>query len=346
MIKSKQKIERIFKNVTSHKNIHEGILFIESKNGEFKFSKGYGGKTIDTPIVIASITKLFTTVCIIKLIENKKLSLNNKVSDYLNNEYLNSLHIYKCHDYSFDLTIYDLLFQTSGLPDIYETKNNSLKSRAIEKDIYVSFKEIINEVKLLPPRFAPGKHNKKAYYADVNFDILGVIIEKVLSVPLAQAFFDFIIEPLNLKNTYLPVSEKDLVPYIYYNDMALYRPNFIKSCYSSGGCISTVNDLMIFIKSFFTGKLFNQTLFTELSTYRNLQLSMYPIRYGGGYMQIELGGISTLFLGNGELLGHSGSTGSFAFYYPDKELFFVGDFNQISDASIPIRFVMKLAMFI
>ena len=62
-------------------------------------------------------------------------------------------------------------------------------------------------------------------------------------------------------------------------------------------------------------------------------------------MRIKMGGFSTSFLGQGDLTGHSGSTGSFAFYYPDKELFFVGDFNQMKYPALPIRFVMQLAMF-
>ena len=61
-------------------------------------------------------------------------------------------------------------------------------------------------------------------------------------------------------------------------------------------------------------------------------------------MQIPMKSIYTLFRGKGELIGHSGSTGSFAFYYPDKDLYFVGDFNQMSDPGFPIRLVMKLAM--
>jgi D-alanyl-D-alanine carboxypeptidase len=39
-----------------------------------------------------------------------------------------------------------------------------------------------------------------------------------------------------------------------------------------------------------------------------------------------------------------GLTGSFAFYYPVKDLFFVGDLNQMGNAALPIRLSMKLAM--
>ena len=61
-------------------------------------------------------------------------------------------------------------------------------------------------------------------------------------------------------------------------------------------------------------------------------------------MQIPLEGIVSLFMGEGELIGHTGSTGSFAFYYPIKDLFFVGDINQIAYAALPTRLSMKLAM--
>lgn len=61
-------------------------------------------------------------------------------------------------------------------------------------------------------------------------------------------------------------------------------------------------------------------------------------------MQIPLDGITTLFMGKGELLGHSGSTGSFAFYYPDKDLFIVGDLNQMDNPALQIRLAMQLAM--
>ena len=73
---------------------------------------------------------------------------------------------------------------------------------------------------------------------------------------------------------------------------------------------------------------------------------MSPIHYGAGYMKISLDGFVTLFMGKGELLGHSGSTGSFAFYYPASDLLFVGDVNQMAKPELPVRLVMQLAMSI
>ena len=116
------------------------------------------------------------------------------------------------------------------------------------------------------------------------------------------------------------------------------------SAAESGDSITTARELMIFLKAFFNGTFFPKSSFKKLSKYGKLQITMGPINYGGGYMQIPLKSIYTFFMGKGELICHSGATGSFAFYYPDKDLYFVGDFNQMASPGIPIRFLMKLAM--
>jgi len=136
--------------------------------------------------------------------------------------------------------------------------------------------------------------------------------------------------------------QKKLSLDIYYKNESLYRPKFIKSY--NFDVISTAKDLMRFLKAFYGGLLFSQGVFDNLGTYRKLQTAKGPIRYGGGYMQIPMKSILTLFMGKGELIGHSGSTGSFAFYYPEKDLYFVGDLNQMANPELPIRLVMKLAM--
>ncbi|GAB3806909.1 hypothetical protein GCM10028868_36310 [Virgibacillus kimchii] len=101
---------------------------------------------------------------------------------------------------------------------------------------------------------------------------------------------------------------------------------------------------MIFIKAFFKGKLFNDTVLHKLKVNNRLQASMLPIHYGPGYMRVPLNGPATLFMGKGELIGHSGSTGSFAFYYPEKDMFFTGDVNQMENPATPVRLAMRLAM--
>lgn len=134
-----KKFEKIFDRFTDSKQIHEAVLLIEYLSGNLSFSKGYGGKDINSPLLMASITKLFTTTCILILLEQGKLSLKNKITGYFDNLELDGIHVYKGNEYTSDLTIGDLLFQTSGLPDVYEEGKNSIKNLAINEDFYMTF---------------------------------------------------------------------------------------------------------------------------------------------------------------------------------------------------------------
>lgn len=341
----KQKINKIFEQITKNKQIHEAVLLVENTNGDFSHSNGYGKKDIDTPLLMASVTKLFTTACILILREQGKLSLDDEVTKYFSEDTLSRLHIYKEKEYSKSLTLANLLFHTSGLPDVYEEGSNFAKKRAIDSDKQFNFDETINMTKQLRTHFAPNM-KKSAHYSNINFDMLGEVIEKVTKSSLEDVYKQFIFDPLELKSTYLLQNDDDFVPNVYYKDRAFNRPKFIRSSRASGGGISTAREMMLFIKAFFGGELFNHTVFHELEGINKLQTSMFLICYGAGYMRIPLNGLSTLFMGKGELIGHSGSTGSLAFYYPPKDLFFVGDVNQMATPALPIRLVMRLAMSI
>lgn len=76
----KHKFEKIFGNVTKKKQIHESVLLVENSNGDVSYSFEYGGKSVDTPFFIASITKLFTTTCIFILRDQGKLSFDDEIA--------------------------------------------------------------------------------------------------------------------------------------------------------------------------------------------------------------------------------------------------------------------------
>ncbi len=339
---NKESLDKVFNRTVNKKYIHEAILLVENTNGDFSYSKSYGEKTVDTPFLIASITKLFTSACIFILREQNKLSLDDRLRKYFSEDTLHDLHFHKGRDYTTTLTISHLLSQTSGLPGVFEEGADNIRKRVIQEDIAFRFDEIITMTKDMKPHFAPDS-SKRAHYADINFDLLGKIIENITHLTLKDAFMKMIYIPLGLKETYFPTGEADFVPHVYLRDNSLHRPKFIGNHGASGGIVSTARELMVFLKAFFGGKLFDLAVFYDWDVSNKLQASMFPIRYGAGYMRIPLGGVGTLFMGKGELIGHSGSSGSFAFYYPDTDLFFVGDVNQMMRPAIPVRMVMQLA---
>lgn len=91
----KEKLDQLFENTVKSSMIHECIMHVESGDGSFSWSRGYGGRTTETIINLASITKLFTTTCIINLMEQGKLSLDDKISKYFDEALMENLHIYK-----------------------------------------------------------------------------------------------------------------------------------------------------------------------------------------------------------------------------------------------------------
>lgn len=110
-----------------------------------------GNLSKDQSYFIASTTKLFTTAIILKLREEGKLSLEDKISNYIDQSILSGLHIYKEKDYSEELTIKHLLSHTSGLPDYFQGKGQSGKSLENEitegNDQFWTFEQAIERTK-------------------------------------------------------------------------------------------------------------------------------------------------------------------------------------------------------
>src|SRR5699024_7836459 len=112
MDNKKEVIDSIFQKTTKNKLLHEAVLLVEDSYGKFSYHLEYGGKGIDTPFLIASITKLFTTSCIFILKDQGRLSLDDPLIKYIDKEKLQYLHIYRGQEFSEQLTIAHLLCHT------------------------------------------------------------------------------------------------------------------------------------------------------------------------------------------------------------------------------------------
>lgn len=331
--------KKIFDSICSRNKLTEAIVYIDNSAGDLAYSMEYN-RTIDSKMNLASITKLFVTTCIMQLIEEKKLELTSNISKFLDAKIMKGLHIYKGKDYSNTLTIYDLLFQRSGLPDYYFSKHSdgvSYEKMIFQHDTFIPFEEMISVSKSMKPIFEP-RHPGRSYYADINFDLLGKIIENIEHNPLYKVFEQRIFAPLNLTNTYVVSDEKNESPIVYIKGKPHSITQFLKSCPASGGGVTTAKEFMIFMKAFWGGKLFNIVLFDLLKEHNKLQLIYGSIEYSGGHMYINAG---YPFIEKSELRGHSGATGSFAYYNHKDDIFYVGDLND-NRVYIPVNMVLRM----
>jgi len=302
-----------------------------------------GNLSIDQPYFIASTTKLFTTAIILKLRAEGKLSLDDKISNYIDKSILSGLHMYKGKEYSQELTIKHLLSHTSGLPDYFQgkgTRGKSLENEITEgNDQYWTFEQAIERTKKMPPLFVPGTKGK-ANYSDANFQLLGKIIETITRKSYFENCKEFIIQPLGLTKTYLYQDSTDKTPKtLYYKSNKLNIPKAMTSFGADGGIVSTSTDMLIFIEAFFTGRLFPLTFIPELQKWNRI---FFPMQSGIG---IHLFKLPWLFNPTGAVpyfIGHSGLSGALAYYSPVEDIFLVGTVNQVAHPDISFKTMIKL----
>lgn len=195
-----------------NKSIEDGkvpglSLVIVHKNGmvykkEFGYADVSSRKPVDqeTLFELGSNSKAFTGLAILKLEQEGRIHLDDPVTKYIpwlkmkyNGEY-GDKHI----DGYVDITLYQLLHHSSGIPfksigDIPESSS----SDALEKTV----KTLLNH-KL---DFYPGS---RFNYATINYDVLGLVIQKVTGVSYEEYIKANILEPLDLKNTHVVRNEE------------------------------------------------------------------------------------------------------------------------------------------
>lgn len=298
----------------------------------------------NTPFFIASVTKMYTAAIIMRLHEEKSLDLEAPLSKYLPHSLLGGIHVYKSTDYSRQLKVYQLVNQTSGLADFEADKPRGRKSVFDElmagHDRAIDTAEALRITRNLSPHFAPGTPDR-AYYSNFNYRLLGEIIEVITEKPMAFNFAERICAPLGLQCTYLYDWTKprpgESPATLYLNKAPVNVPKYLASNVSAGGLVSTAAECMLFLRAFFEGRLFEKALLERMMTWNKI---FFPLRYGYGLMFFKLPRyfwITPL----PEFIGHSGSTGSFAFACPSRSLYLAGTLNVI-DPARPFFCMMNL----
>lgn len=319
-----KKLEKVY--LKYEKKLKSGgmSILVEDEKGEFSWHKETGDLKNDNLFCTASVTKMFTTVVVLSLIDENKLSLCDKISTYLPKDMVDGIHIYKGKDYSYELTIEHLMTQTSGLPDYFSEAlpGQCPIEQRIDKDGDVTLDDAVAITKRLSPHFAPGT-KRKAYYSDINWDLLPVIIKNASGMSIEECFKKYIFEPLKLSKTYLFTDKSTFdFPGIFVKDKVCKIPKLLTGWPASGGIISTNAEMVVFLKAFWMGKLFDNIHFEKIRTYRPTQY--FPMKYGMGTMGWHYPGVPNL-------IGHSGATGVICYYAPKYRMYISGCINEMDE---------------
>ncbi len=235
------------------------------QNGKIIYSRVLGFRNIDenkktrsnseTVFRIGSISKVFTSVMIFQLIEERKLTLDTKLSKFFP-EIPNADKI----------SIEQLLSHRSGLANYPQNINYSDPKAWIYQP--QNRTQMIERFVNAKPIFAPGE---KRQYSNTNFTLLGYIIEILTKSDYSKQLDKRIIKRSGLKNTYfgrkINALKNEAFSYNYRDSKweTVLEQN-TSAAGGAGGIVSTTDDLTKFLDAIFKDKLIKNTTLKEMLT--------------------------------------------------------------------------------
>ena len=248
---------------------------------------------VKTKYRIGSVTKTFTSVMILQLVEAGQLKLDDKLETFFP-KVANAKSI----------TIDQMLLHRSGLGSItadpdYLTWSTSEVTRS----------QLMEKVYSMPTRFEP---DAKMEYSNTNYILLGFIIEEITKQTYADSLQEKICEPLGLQNTYygkkISAADNEATSFKFDGqDWVVESETDMSVPHGAGAIVSTSEDLTTFHKA-----LFNEKLVTAktLALMKQQQEGM-----GRGLFSLPFGGKSAF--------GHNGGIDGFQsnlFTFPDDDV--------------------------
>jgi CubicO group peptidase (beta-lactamase class C family) len=237
-----------------------GVAVLVGKDGKVLYKNGFGYADISkheqitsiTKFRIGSITKQFTASAILKLEEEGKLKLTDKLSQY-----------FPDFPRGNEVTIQHLLTHTSGIHS-YTGKEDFIKR--VESPI--SSEELLNYFKNDPYDFNPGE---KYQYNNSGYFLAGLIVEKVSGKPLGDVLKERFFDPLKMTNTGIYSSSLKLsneaLGYTKENREYKVGVNWDMSWAAGAGAMySTVEDLFLWNEAVFNGKVLSEKSFKAATT--------------------------------------------------------------------------------
>lgn len=283
----------------NHNNRFLGQISIR-EGDNVVFEKAYGLPTAkkeeqpnkNTKYKIGSITKTFTAVMIMQLVEEKRLKLDAKLSKF-----------YPEIPNADKISINDLLRHRSGIVDYVSADSTMSMMSPLTK------KEVLAKIASYKPAFEP---NTKAEYSNSNYYILGCILEDITKTPYKTNLKNRIVDKLKLKNTYMvdkaDAERNEALSYSYKEDQWEAIPQWDMSLpFAAGAISSTTNDLTALLRGIFSGKLLKPASVDEMTQLKD--------SYGIGLVTFPFG--ERKFFGyNGGIEGFKSVVG----YYPAEKL--------------------------
>lgn len=307
-----------------------GAAVLVARKGQIIYKKAFGMANleynipmkVDNIFRIGSITKQFTALAILQLIEQEKLNLQDDITKFIP-DYPTHGHI---------ITIEHLLTHTSGIQSY--TDMNGFEDR-MKLDLKPN--ELIDIFKNQPMQFAPGT---KWNYNNSGYFLLGYIIEKISGKTYPQYLEDNFFKPLGMTNSFygsdLKIVKNRAGAYSQDSTGFINSPAMSMSLpYAAGSIQSTVEDLFKWHQAIHSYKLVKkESLDKAFTNYRLNNGTETDYGYGWFLSNIQ----------ESPTIEHGGGINGFltqSIYLP-KEDVFVAIFSNC-DCNSPDEVASKIA---
>jgi CubicO group peptidase (beta-lactamase class C family) len=290
-----------------------GVSILVAKKGVVVYQKAFGSASVELNVPLrpemvfdlGSITKQFTAVTILQLVEQGKIALTDTLQRYVKD----------FPSKGYPITIENLLTHTSGIPDYMQL---DFKDPYMERRDF-SPKAIIDSFKTRPLQFEPGT---KFSYSNSGYFLLGYIIEQVTGESYGKYIRENILSPLGLHNTFYNRPNKIIPNHVngYKKTGDKYQKADFWSAtlpYAAGNLVSNTADLFKWHQALYAGKLLKkETLEKAFTSY--ILKDGTSAGYGYGWYQKDFDDVKAI--------GHGGAITGFLtdeMYYPAQDVYVV-----------------------
>lgn len=267
-------LQTLLNEIVVEQKIPGVVMYISTPKGSWLGASGVNNLSTKTRMKptdgfsIASMSKTFVAVVVLKLVEKGKIGLDQAIATYLPTDI--SPHIIN----SDKITVRQLLNHTSGVAEYLETKEFIQATANRSRSQPWTAREAIKYMYLEKPQANPGE---KFIYTDCNYILLELIVENITRGTLAQAIRSQILKPLGLKHTFTELREPTIGEVATgYSDR--HKNGKLESNaevndgngLGDGGLVSTAEDLAKFAKALFVKKtLLSSKMMKEMLKFRD-----------------------------------------------------------------------------
>ena len=220
-----------------------GKIVFERYNGLTEINKG---EAIDSSIAfhLASVSKTFTAMGILKLAQDNKLNIDDPVTKYIEN-----------FPYS-EITIRNLLSHRSGLPNYV----HFIESMGWNTREQLTNQSLLDFIVKNARKISRGSSNTNFDYSNTNYALLALIIEKVANLNYSTFLDNTFFKPIGMDHTFVynPSMQKTVLPSFKFNNQK-EEFNFLDAVYGDKNIYSTVRDMMKWDLAISDGSLFTKT---------------------------------------------------------------------------------------